>query len=125
MGHGTTLVHAPGSISCNRRRPEEVWRPALEGRGAESGNASVGAAYLLEREFQEVADRASLTARERAALEMTRDGWAEADLPEALGLARSEAARCLQCARAKVRRARINYPYAGLWEVYREEISRM
>ncbi|MCC6484659.1 MAG: hypothetical protein IT209_07435 [Armatimonadetes bacterium] len=120
------MVHgAAVAIGSSRGLAQTLWRPALEAVGSEGTEAQTGVAYLLEREFREVVALARMSFREREALEMARCGWSETEMGRALSLSRSQTTELLSKARRKLQAARERYPFAGLWEVYRDEVARL
>lgn len=81
-------------------------------------------AYLVGREWAEIADRARLTERQRTVVALRAESWTFLAIGEALGCTKQGAARIFLQARKKILAARHVYPLTGLADVYREETRR-
>jgi len=81
-------------------------------------------AYLVGREWGELATRAQLTERQVRVLTYRAEGWTFAAIGLVLNCTKQGAARVFSQASKKILAARDVYPLTGLADVYRTETRR-
>lgn len=101
-------------LEVDRRRQSRLEPP----------RARLELSYLIEHEWSEIVRLARLTARQKEVFAKRLSGWTFEEIGRASGRTRQGAQRVFSQAAAKLVRAWSEFPYRGLAEVYRQEVTR-
>ncbi|MBX7136048.1 MAG: hypothetical protein K1X67_25545 [Fimbriimonadaceae bacterium] len=101
-------------LELDRRRQSKLAEPPPR----------VELSYLLRHEWSEMVQMANLTARQREVFAKRLSGWTFEEIGNASGRTRQGAQRVFSQAVRKLMVAWNEYPYRGLADVYRQEVSR-